>query len=139
MTTLYSEHKLLGVLLQDAHLISDVQVQVALVDQKAYQMRLGDILVLHGWLKKQTIDFFVEQWDKLLSNHHQYSLEYCLKAAGLLNQEQIAIAQQEESLTGQDFGTIAVEKGWLKPQTLNFFVNRIVNKASEDQSYPLAS
>ena len=71
MTTLYSEHKLLGVLLQDAHLISDVQVQVALVDQKAYQMRLGDILVLHGWLKKQTIDFFVEQWDKLLSNHHQ--------------------------------------------------------------------
>lgn len=139
MTQTDGEHKLLGVLLQEAHLLSAVQVQVALVDQKAYKMRLGDIFVLHGWLKKRTIDFLVEHWAAPLSKNHLYSLEYCLEAAGLLNQAQMEILQREQNLTGRDLGTIAVEKGWLKRQTLNFFLSHIINRGACDRSYPLAS
>ena len=61
-----TDQKLLGVLLQDAHLISDFQIQIALIDQQAYGMRLGDVLVLHGWLKQETLDFFLSRWNYVL-------------------------------------------------------------------------
>ncbi|MFM7190531.1 MAG: hypothetical protein ACKOX2_06905 [Microcystaceae cyanobacterium] len=129
-----NNHKLLGVLLQDAHLLSDIEIQIALVDQKAYGMRLGDILVLHGWVKKQTVDFFTEQWNKLLEGCLDYSLEDCLLAAGLLSDSQIKIIHQEQQLTGQDFGEIAVYRGWLKQSTLNFFHNHLTQQKFQAMS-----
>ena len=129
-----NNHKLLGVLLQDAHLLSDIEIQIALVDQKAYGMRLGDILVLHGWVKKQTVDFFTEQWNKLLEGCLDYSLEDCLLAAGLLSDSQINIIHQEQQLTGQDFGEIAVYRGWLKQSTLNFFHNHLTQQKFQAMS-----
>jgi len=129
-----NNHKLLGVLLQDAHLLSDIEIQIALVDQKAYGMRLGDILVLHGWVKKQTVDFFTEQWNKLLEGCLDYSLEDCLLAAGLLSDSQINIIHQEQQLTGQGFGEIAVYRGWLKQSTLNFFHNHLTQQKFQSMS-----
>ncbi len=129
-----TNHKLLGVILQDAHLLSDIEIQIALVDQKAYGMRLGDILVLHGWVKKQTVDFFTEQWNKLLEGCLDYSLEDCLLAAGLLSNSQINIIHQEQQLTGQDFGEIAVYRGWLKQATLKFFLNHLTQQTFQAMS-----
>ena len=116
-----TDQKLLGVLLQDAHLISDFQIQIALIDQQAYGMRLGDVLVLHGWLKQETLDFFLSRWNYVLKNHENISLEYCLQAAGLLSEQQIQLIQREQTRKSQDFGSIAVRQGWLKQNTLNFF------------------
>jgi hypothetical protein len=116
-----TDQKLLGVLLQDAHLISDFQIQIALIDQQAYGMRLGDVLVLHGWLKQQTLDFFISQWNYVLKSQEDISLEYCLQAAGLLNEQQIQLIQREQARKNQDFGSIAVRQGWLKQNTLDFF------------------
>ncbi|MEB3308789.1 MAG: hypothetical protein VKJ02_00990 [Snowella sp.] len=113
--------KLLGVLLQDAHLISDVQIQIALIDQQAYGMRLGDVLVLHGWLKQQTIDFFITRWNQLLAQGREYSLEYCLQEAGLLSDQQIELIRQEQIRSKRSFGNIAVQQRWVKPQTIDFF------------------
>lgn len=113
--------KLLGVLLQDAHLISDYQIQIALIDQQAYGMRLGDVLVLHGWLKQQTIDFFINQWNHLRQHRWDYSLEDCLAAAGLLTEQQIELIRKEQARTKRSFKNIAVQKRWVKPQTINFF------------------
>ncbi len=113
--------KLLGVLLQDAHLISDFQIQIALIDQQAYGMRLGDVLVLHGWLKQQTIDFFINQWNNLMQHRRQYSLEDCLKDAGLLTEQQIELIHKEQARTKRSFENIAIQKRWIKPQTIDFF------------------
>lgn len=113
--------KLLGVLLQDAHLISDFQIQIALIDQQAYGMRLGDVLVLHGWLKQQTIDFFINHWNNLMKCGRDYSLENCLEDAGLLTKQQIELIRQEQTRTKRSFETIAVQKRWVKPQTIDFF------------------
>jgi len=116
-----TDQKLLGVLLQDAHLISDFQIQIALIDQQAYGMRLGDVLVLHGWLKQETLDFFLSRWNYVLKKHENISLEYCLQAAGLLSEQQIQLIQREQTRKSQDFGSIAVRQGWLKQNTINFF------------------
>ncbi|NJO94433.1 MAG: hypothetical protein HC820_09080 [Hydrococcus sp. RM1_1_31] len=48
----------MGLVLQLAGLISAPQVEVALYDRVQYQeLRLGEILVLRGWLKVETADF----------------------------------------------------------------------------------
>ena len=128
-----TDQKLLGVLLQDAHLISDFQIQIALIDKQAYGMRLGDVLVIHGWLKQQTLDFFIHQWNYLGENGQECSVEHCLESAGLLSEHQIRLIKQEQSRKSQDFGRIAVQQGWLRQNTLDFFqaaINQtIINQA----------
>ena len=128
-----TDQKLLGVVLQDAHLISDIQIQIALIDQQAYGMRLGDVLVLHGWLKQQTLDFFIHQWNYLGENGQECSLEYCLESAGLLSGHQVRLIKREQSRKSRDFGSIAVQQGWLKQNTLDFFQGAI-NQTTIDQA-----
>jgi hypothetical protein len=120
------DQKLLGVVLQDAHLISDFQIQIALIDQQAYGMRLGDVLVLHGWLQQETLDFFVFQWNYLLRNHEDFSLEDCVQSAGLLSEQQIQFIRQEQVRTNQSFRCIVLQQRLLKKQTLDFFEAAII-------------
>jgi len=120
------DQKLLGVVLQDAHLISDFQIQIALIDQQAYGMRLGDVLVLHGWLQQETLDFFVRQWNYLLRNHEEFSLEDCVQSAGLLSEQQIQFIRQEQVRTNQSFRCIVLQQRLLKKQTLDFFEAAII-------------
>ena len=121
-----TDQKLLGVVLQDAHLISDFQIQIALIDQQAYRMRLGDVLVLHGWLQQKTLDFFVYQWNYLLRNPEEFSLEDCIQSAGLLSKQQIQFIRQEQVRTNQSFRCIVLQQGLLKKQTLDFFEAAII-------------
>lgn len=113
--------KLLGILLREAHLISDFQFQIALVDQKAYGMTLGDVLILHGWIKQQTLDFFINHWNHLVEKSWEYSLASCLYASGLLNEHQIKEIWHEQVGNNRSFGNIIVEKQWLSPYTVDFF------------------
>ncbi|MEB3308790.1 MAG: hypothetical protein VKJ02_00995 [Snowella sp.] len=113
--------KLLGILLREAHLISDFQFQIALVDQKAYGMALGDILVLHGWIQPQTIDFFLYRWNQLLEKSWEYSLASCLYSAGLLDEQQIQAIWQEQAQSNLSFDRIVIQKKWLHPYTVEFF------------------
>jgi hypothetical protein len=116
-----TDQKLLGVLLQDAHLISDFQIQIALIDQQAYGMYLGDVLVLHGWLQQETLDFFLHQWNYLQRSHEEFSLEDCLQSAGLLSEQQLHFIRQEQVRTHQNLRQIVLQQRWLKKQTLDFF------------------
>ena len=120
-----SDEKLLGVHLKEAHLVSDVQIQIARLDQQIYGMGLGDILVLHGWIQQQTLDFFLFKWNHLLENNQEYSLEKCLQSAGLLNEQQVQFIKREQIRTNHTFGRIAVWQGWIKPNTLDFFQSAI--------------
>ena len=115
--------KLLGKILEEAGLISEAQVNAALEIQSKYgQFKFGTILVTLGILKHKTVDFFVEQFPKISEQPTIYPIGYYLQKAALLDSEQTEIILQQQKQTGTLFGQLAIEKGWLKPKTLEFFL-----------------
>lgn len=119
----------IGLVLTQADLVSEYQIQVALQEQVEYcHLRLGEILVLHGWLKQETADFFAEKWFKLLQKEQKYLLGYYLKEAGILTSQQIQAILDEQKCSGIKFGSIAVLRGWLKEKTLEFFIQYLAPK-----------
>lgn len=52
-------HKRLGSYLIDAGLINQGQIDVALNDQKATGMKFGEVLATRGWVKQQTVEYFM--------------------------------------------------------------------------------
>jgi hypothetical protein len=131
-----SSYRPLGMTLVDAGLIHLAQLQVALEDQKAYvNFRLGEILALRGWLKQETADFFAQEWNTLLQNQEKKRLGAYLQAAGLLDAEQVNSILKEHIRLGVKFGSIAVLKGYISEQTLNFFLRNIDAKALEKSAF----
>ncbi|MGL5034258.1 MAG: hypothetical protein ACRC6M_10715, partial [Microcystaceae cyanobacterium] len=120
----------LGEILRAADLISSAQLEVALQDQQYYQIRLGEIIALHGWLSQETADFFAEDWPRLTVSEVEHPLGYYLHRAALLNQEQIQAVLAEQKQMGVRFGAIAVLKGWLKQRTLDYFLENLVQTQS---------
>ena len=53
--------KRLGDHLVEAGLVNDVQLRYALSEQATVPLKLGEILVRHGWLTEQTVEFFVDR------------------------------------------------------------------------------
>jgi hypothetical protein len=116
----------LGLVLQKADLVSAEQVNVALSAQKkADRRRLGEILAAKGVIKQETADFFAQIWPNLFDRPQTEPIGQYLKAAALLDEEQIEIILEEQKLTGDKFGTIAVLKGWLRQNTIDFFVEHL--------------
>lgn len=121
-----SNSKPLGILLQEADLISTAQIEVALQDQNFDRdLKIGEILALRGWVKQQTADFFAQHWSTIEQQKMQAPLGYYLKSAGLLDEEQIQILLSEQNRIGLRLGALAVLKGWLKPSTLEFFLKHL--------------
>ncbi len=54
-----NHRKRIGGYLMDAALLTEAQVASVLCDQQSTRMRFGEILVQRGWLKEQTIEFFM--------------------------------------------------------------------------------
>ncbi|GAB4217590.1 MAG: hypothetical protein OHK0012_22510 [Synechococcales cyanobacterium] len=53
----------IGQILKRAGLLSDAQIQIALNDQTLQDgLLFGEVLVLRGWLKAKTLDFFLEHF-----------------------------------------------------------------------------
>ncbi len=50
-------NKPLGQILVEAGLISMSQIELALKEQKQTNLKIGEILTLHGWIKQETADF----------------------------------------------------------------------------------
>lgn len=122
-----SKNKLpLGLLLKNAGLISDERLQKALAIQAKYtKMKLGEILVLQEGIQAKTIDFFVNSWQKLVEKGRKFPIGYYLNKAGLLDDRQIETILQEQENSQQKFGAIAVQKGWIAPQTVTFFLDSL--------------
>lgn len=53
--------KPIGAYLLEAGLLSQGQVDVALADQKFTEMSFGEIVVARGWVKQQTVDYFMQK------------------------------------------------------------------------------
>lgn len=124
--------KPLGTVLQRGGLISPAQIEVALVDQRNYpNLRIGDVLELRGWIDRCTLDFFSEQWPKLVAGEVEHPLGVYLQEAGLLSQDQLDTLLEEQLQTGLRIGALAVLRGWLKQETLDLFLQGL---APEHQS-----
>lgn len=116
----------LGETLRKAGLISFAQIQVALADLEFNQnFRLGETLVTRGWIKQRTADFFADEWDFLVRQSTKYPLGYYLEHSGLLTEQQILLILQEQKLLWLKFGSIAVLKGFINQNTLDFFLDSL--------------
>lgn len=118
--------KLLGQTLRKAGLVSFPQIQVALTDREYYQeLKIGEILALRGWIKQQTADFFADEWQGLVEQTERYPLGYYLEKSSLLTTAQIESILQEQKQLWIKFGSIAVIKGLLEKQTVDFFLDSL--------------
>lgn len=121
--------KPLGLILQEAGLVSTPQVELALLDQSYYQdLKIGEILALRGWIKQNTANFFADEWEDLIKQKSQQPLGYYLQQADLLKEKQINIILQEQNQLWLRFGAVAVLKGWLKQNTVDFFLKNLCPK-----------
>ena len=118
----------LGEILVEAGLITTSQLELALQLQEAdSNLKIGQILASHNWIEQKTADFFTEKWTKILEQDQKKPLVYYFKSAGLLNDQQIAtiIREQKRSPKPKRFHKLAVEKGYLKQITVDFFLANI--------------
>lgn len=119
----------IGTLLRDAGIISSQDLQHALEFKSQYaQVKLEEILVLQEKAKAQTINFFTNQWDGIKEEGRQFPIGHYLKQAYLLDNEQVeAILVEQKSKESQEvkFGSIALQKGWIKEDTINFFLSNL--------------
>ncbi|MCM1984830.1 hypothetical protein [Lyngbya confervoides] len=115
----------IGQILLDAHLISEAKLQVALYERQIFTSRLGEILVVHGWAKPETVEFFAEQWRFLCEQTVRYPLGQYFVAAGLIDPGQIDQILWAQTHVGCRFGTTAVLLGLVKQGTLDFFLTHL--------------
>jgi hypothetical protein len=126
--------KPIGEILEDAGLISQYQIEIALIDQNSYvDTKLGEILALRGWVKQETANFFAEDFPELVNKPDRMRLGEYLMAASLLEEKQVEDILQEQLQIGIKFGYVAVLKGYIKQETLDFFLTHL-NKGVELQS-----
>ena len=117
----------LGETLIEAGLISASQLEFALQLQTDSKLRIGEILASHKWIKQQTADFFVEEWRNVLAQKQKKPLIYYFRQAGLLDERQIAtlLREQQQRSKPTRFHRLAVEQGFLKQITVDFFLANI--------------
>jgi hypothetical protein len=56
-----AQGKRLGNYLVDAGLLTPSQIEVALADQQLTGLRLGEVLVRRGWIKEETVEYFMKK------------------------------------------------------------------------------
>lgn len=114
----------IGRLLQDAGLVTEQQVRETLSEQ-FYQRHLlfGELSAKKGLIQPETADFFVEEFPLLRKAEKDYPLGEYFKVAGLLDQEQIRFILDQQRYGNLKFGEIAVQQGFLKSKTVEFFLD----------------
>ncbi len=121
-------YPLLGQTLCQADLISQQQLNIALSDQKHYtDLKIGEILVLRGWIKQETVNFFAEKWWKLLKSQEDHPIDYYFQEASLLTESQLQRILSEQKHLGLRFGEVAVLNGYIKPKTVDYFITHLPN------------
>jgi len=125
----------IGEILLKAALINVGQLQVVLMEKDIYaNLRLGEIISLHGWVAQETIDFFVEEWPQLIQAKEKKPLGFYLQRAALLTEAQIQQILKDQWQASYRFGALAVLNGWLKQETINFFLEHINPNALKEST-----
>ena len=118
--------KPLGLVLRKAGLVSSEQVEKALKESLVLpKCKIGEILAIRGWIKPETADFFAEIWPRALAAKKLQPLGQYLKAAGLINDQQIAQILEIQQNNRLNFGKIAVNEAIISQTTLDFFLEHL--------------
>jgi len=121
-------YKPIGEVLQEAGLITDNQVEEILQYQMGNSnLKFGEIAVMWRIIKQETVDFFVDIFPQLIIENNKKPVGEYLKLANLLNEEQIYSILMEQHQTNLRFGEVAVQKGWLRQETIDY-VLQYLNK-----------
>lgn len=114
----------IGQLMQQAGILSSEQVQSVLQEQHQHPERLfGEIVRQQGWAKPETIAFFLRS--RHISNNRltkQQRLGDFLTEAALLSEKQLLTLLSEQTTSGLRLGEQAIGRGWLQPQTVDWFL-----------------
>ncbi len=121
--------KPLGEMLLEAGLVSISQIEMALEEQKENNIKIGKILAYHGWIKQETADFFAEKLSKFLRKSARRPIAFYLFAAGLLDQKQLAFLKQQQRQISSETRRhcLALDQGYVKQVTVNFFLKYLYN------------
>ncbi|MGL4882153.1 MAG: pentapeptide repeat-containing protein [Waterburya sp.] len=128
----------LGQLLNEAGLISAQQIEIALRYQliNNSELKIGEIFASRGWIKQQTADFFVNKWNYLINQEPKKPLVYYFREAALLDENQINSLLEERNHSNPKirFHHLAVKKGLIKLQTVEFFIENLLAPTKGHQS-----
>lgn len=124
-----TNNKPLGEILIESGLITASQIEIALQQQDEKELRIGEILASHNWIKQKTADFFATHWNELIQEKQKKPLVYYFRHSGLLDEEQInsLIEEQNKQEKQVRFHRLAVERGYIKQITVDFFLSNIFN------------
>lgn len=118
--------KPLGLVLRKAGLVSSKQVEKALKESLVLpKCKIGEILAIRGLIKPQTADFFAEIWPRIVVAKKLQPLGHYLKAASLINEQEVTRILQIQQGNTSKFGKIAVEQGLISQTTLDFFIEHL--------------
>ena len=121
----------IGELLNKAGLLTPTQIEIALMEQKTCSpKRLGDIFARYGWLRTETVDFFIERFPNIHREPYRFPLGRYLKDAALLDTAQIGhiLQVQSRSLSPVMFGTLAVSQGYVKQETVDLLLQQLATR-----------
>ena len=120
-------NKPLGQILIEAGLIDISQVEQALQEQKHNGLDISKISVSHGWIELEVINFFNWRWSELIVQENKKPLAYYLQEAKLLNKKQVDAIFKLKKTNSEKvrFHRLAVEQGYLKQDTVDFFLTHI--------------
>lgn len=132
----------LGQLFLDAELLSPEQVsEILSLQAHARQRRFGELVVERGWLAPTTVNFFADQLPHLSRSRYHLPLGEYLKAADLLDETQIYTLLAEQQRSPYRFGELAIQKGWVRPGTVQLLLNHLgkpLDAASKAPEAPAA-
>lgn len=75
-------------------------------------------------MHRDNIDRYQVQFAPSLVGHKR--LGSYLVDAGLINRAQIEVALNDQKVTGMKFGEILVTRGWIKQQTVEYIMEKVV-------------
>jgi len=133
--SLPQESFLLSLRLNQAGLISESQIEVVIQDcQNHDDFSLEEILVLRGWVKQETIAFFLEVFPKLINESKTITLAKCLEKSAILSKQKVANILEYQKATGRSFYALVLDFDYVKESTLKFFMNYLVSNELDSSS-----
>jgi N-acetylglucosaminyldiphosphoundecaprenol N-acetyl-beta-D-mannosaminyltransferase len=125
----------IGYYLIEAGLVTQTQVDTALLEQAQSGRRLGTILADQGLVQQQTVDFLVQQIQQRINQQSSRAYrkfgEYLVEA-GLVTEADVQAALVEQQLTGMRLGAILAGRGLIGQQTVDFLVEQVTQMSSAE-------
>ncbi len=126
----------IGHYLIEAGLVTQTQVDTALLEQAQSGRRLGTILADQGLVQQQTVDFLVQQIQQRINQQSSRAYrkfgEYLVEA-GLVTEADVQAALAEQQLTGMRLGAILAGRGLIGQQTVDFLVEQVTQMSNSGE------